>query len=79
MSVLLLNFGIPLGRLNEFDFSCFYFKVMDVLMALQRSQMETDDPTTSYMLQVCFNVDFNGWFLLETGPFVSPSHIILIL
>lgn len=26
---------------------------MDVLMSLQGSQMETDDPTTSYMLQVC--------------------------
>lgn len=25
---------------------------MDVLMSLQVSQMETDDPTTSYMLQV---------------------------
>lgn len=27
---------------------------MEVLMSLQVSQMETDDPTTSYMLQVCF-------------------------
>ncbi|KAF5760726.1 putative armadillo-like helical, importin beta family [Helianthus annuus] len=29
-------------------------QVMDVLMSLQGSQLETDDPTTSYMLQVCF-------------------------
>lgn len=29
------------------------WKVMEVLMSLQGSQMETDDPTTSYMLQVC--------------------------
>lgn len=29
-------------------------KVMEVLMSLQGSQLETDDPTTSYMLQVCF-------------------------
>lgn len=55
-----LCFGIPLGLLIEFDFSCCYFQVMDVLMALQRSQMETDDPTTSYMLQVSSIVDFNG-------------------
>lgn len=27
------------------------FKVMEVLMSLQGSQMETDDPITSYMLQ----------------------------
>lgn len=27
-------------------------QVMEVLMSLQGSQMETDDPTTSYMLQV---------------------------
>lgn len=30
------------------------YKVMEVLMSLQGSQMEADDPTTSYMLQVCF-------------------------
>ena len=29
------------------------WKVMEVLMSLQGAQMETDDPTTSYMLQVC--------------------------
>lgn len=28
-------------------------KVMEVLMSLQGSEMEADDPTTSYMLQVC--------------------------
>ncbi|MFS8022808.1 putative armadillo-like helical, importin beta family [Helianthus anomalus] len=27
-------------------------QVMEVLMSLQGSQMETDDPTTSYMLQL---------------------------
>lgn len=32
-------------------------KVMEVLMSLQGSQMETDDPTTSYMLQVCSFTD----------------------
>lgn len=32
----------------------FECKVMEVLMSLQGSQLETDDPTTSYMLQVCF-------------------------
>ncbi|KAJ6763078.1 hypothetical protein OIU79_023760 [Salix purpurea] len=30
-------------------------QVMDVLMSLQGSQMEADDPTTSYMLQILFN------------------------
>ncbi|MFS8031890.1 putative armadillo-like helical, importin beta family [Helianthus anomalus] len=30
-------------------------QVMEVLMLLQGSQMETDDPTTSYMLQVGVN------------------------
>ena len=35
-------------------FVCKPCKVMDVLMSLQGSQMEADDPTTSYMLQVCF-------------------------
>lgn len=30
-----------------------FCKVMEVLMSLQGSQMEADDPTTSYMLQVC--------------------------
>jgi hypothetical protein len=29
--------------------------VMEVLMTLQGSQMEADDPITSYMLQVCQN------------------------
>ena len=39
------------------DITCDFFfvclcKVMEVLMSLQGSQMDTDDPTTSYMLQV---------------------------
>lgn len=29
-----------------------FCKVMEVLMSLQGSEMEADDPTTSYMLQV---------------------------
>ena len=37
-----------------FIFSVFV-QVMDVLMSLQGSQMESDDPTTSYMLQVYFD------------------------
>ena len=32
-----------------------FCQVMDVLLSLQVSQMESDDPTTSYMLQVCFD------------------------
>lgn len=37
-----------------------FFKVMEVLMSLQGSQMENDDPTTSYMLQVCLYLSF--WY-----------------
>lgn len=33
-------------------FAMIHHKVMEVLMSLQGSQMEADDPTTSYMLQV---------------------------
>lgn len=32
---------------------------MDVLMSLQGSQLEADDPTNSYMLQVRFDLEFN--------------------
>lgn len=31
-------------------------KVMEVLMSLQGSEFEADDPTTSYMLQACFRI-----------------------
>ena len=38
---------------------------MNVLMSLQQSQLETDDPTTSYMLQVWnfFNIKFTLTFI----------------
>lgn len=29
---------------------------MEVLMSLQGSELEADDPTTSYMLQACFSI-----------------------
>ena len=42
-------------RLNSHNFTVIMCQVMEVLMALQGSQMETDDPTISYMLQVYFS------------------------
>lgn len=33
-----------------------WFQVMEVLMTLQGAQMEDDDPTISYMLQVGFRL-----------------------
>jgi hypothetical protein len=42
-------------------FSC---QVMEVLMTLQGSQMESDDPITSYMLQVCQDLMLYSYFML---------------
>lgn len=50
-----LNTSFSTWSVGSHDFNILYMlKVMEVLMSLQVSQLETDDPTTSYMLQVCF-------------------------
>jgi len=50
-----LNTSFSICSARTHDFNILYMlKVMEVLMSLQVSQLETDDPTTSYMLQVCF-------------------------
>lgn len=43
---------------------------MDVLLSLQGSQLETDDPTISYMLQVC---TFLCNFFYNIHNFLTPE------
>lgn len=56
-------------------------QVMDVLMALQRSQMETDDPTTSYMLQAwarlckCLGQDFLPYMKVVMPPLLQSAQL----
>ncbi|KAF8035391.1 hypothetical protein BT93_C1424 [Corymbia citriodora subsp. variegata] len=56
-------------------------QVMDVLMALQRSQMETDDPTTSYMLQAwarlckCLGQDFLPYMKFVMPPLLQSAQL----
>ncbi|KAI6670785.1 hypothetical protein NL676_005670 [Syzygium grande] len=56
-------------------------QVMDVLMALQRSQMETDDPTTSYMLQAwarlckCLGQDFIPYMKVVMPPLLQSAQL----
>jgi len=44
---------------------------MEVLMTLQGSQMEADDPITSYMLQVCLNLKPCSQFFWQFNFFFS--------
>ncbi|KAH6766520.1 ARM repeat superfamily protein [Perilla frutescens var. hirtella] len=56
-------------------------KVMDVLMSLQGSQMETDDPTTSYMLQAwarlckCLGQDFLPYMSVVMPPLLQSAQL----
>ncbi|KAL1540937.1 importin-5-like [Salvia divinorum] len=56
-------------------------KVMDVLSSLQGSQMETDDPTTSYMLQAwarlckCLGQDFLPYMSIVMPPLIQSSQL----
>ncbi|GMI97486.1 EMBRYO DEFECTIVE 2734, (karyopherin enabling the transport of the cytoplasmic HYL1 [Hibiscus trionum] len=56
-------------------------QVMDVLMSLQGSQMETDDPTTSYMLQAwarlckCLGQDFLPYMSVVMPPLLQSAQL----
>ncbi|KAE8678828.1 Detected protein of confused Function [Hibiscus syriacus] len=56
-------------------------EVMEVLMSLQGSQMETDDPTTSYMLQAwarlckCLGQDFLPYMSVVMPPLLQSSQL----
>ncbi|KAK1356183.1 TOG domain-containing protein [Heracleum sosnowskyi] len=56
-------------------------QVMDVLMTLQGSQLETDDPTTSYMLQAwarlckCLGQDFLPYMSVVMPPLLLSAQL----
>ncbi|KAK1314837.1 hypothetical protein QJS10_CPA06g01575 [Acorus calamus] len=56
-------------------------QVMEVLMKLQGSQMETDDPTTSYMLQAwarlckCLGQDFLPYMSVVMPPLLQSAQL----
>ncbi|CAI9290298.1 unnamed protein product [Lactuca saligna] len=56
-------------------------QVMEVLMSLQGSQMETDDPTTSYMLQAwarlckCLGQDFLPYMSVVMPPLLLSAQL----
>ncbi|KAK4258237.1 hypothetical protein QN277_007709 [Acacia crassicarpa] len=56
-------------------------QVMEVLMSLQVSQMETDDPTTSYMLQAwarlckCLGQDFLPYMQFVMPPLLQSASL----
>ncbi|MBA0873311.1 hypothetical protein Goshw_000661 [Gossypium schwendimanii] len=56
-------------------------QVMEVLMSLQVSQMETDDPTTSYMLQAwarlckCLGQDFLPYMSVVMPPLLQSAQL----
>ncbi|EPS59891.1 hypothetical protein M569_14914, partial [Genlisea aurea] len=56
-------------------------QVMDVLMSLQGSQMETDDPTISYMLQAwarlckCLGQDFLPYMNVVMPPLLQSAQL----
>ncbi|XP_078437509.1 ARM repeat superfamily protein [Wolffia australiana] len=56
-------------------------QVMDVLMTLQVSQLETDDPTTSYMLQAwarlckCLGQDFLPYMSVVMPPLLQSAQL----
>ncbi|ONK75287.1 uncharacterized protein A4U43_C03F15290 [Asparagus officinalis] len=56
-------------------------QVMEVLMSLQGSQMEADDPITSYMLQAwarlckCLGQDFLPYMSVVMPPLLQSAHL----
>ncbi|KAK2641516.1 hypothetical protein Ddye_023279 [Dipteronia dyeriana] len=56
-------------------------QVMEVLMSLQGSQMDTDDPTTSYMLQAwarlckCLGQDFLPYMSVVMPPLLQSAQL----
>ncbi|KAI9186439.1 hypothetical protein LWI28_017272 [Acer negundo] len=56
-------------------------QVMEVLMSLQGSQMEADDPTTSYMLQAwarlckCLGQDFIPYMSVVMPPLIQSAQL----
>ncbi|XP_050233599.1 uncharacterized protein LOC126682090 [Mercurialis annua] len=56
-------------------------QVMDVLMSLQGTQMEADDPTTSYMLQAwarlckCLGQDFLPYMNVVMPPLIQSAQL----
>ncbi|CAN4091783.1 unnamed protein product [Withania somnifera] len=56
-------------------------QVMEVLMSLQGAQMETDDPTTSYMLQAwarlckCLGQDFLPYMSVVMPPLLQSAQL----
>nr|GEW71479.1 hypothetical protein [Tanacetum cinerariifolium] len=56
-------------------------QVMEVLMSLQGAQMETDDPTTSYMLQAwarlckCLGQDFLPYMAVVMPPLLQSAQL----
>ncbi|XP_052196429.1 uncharacterized protein LOC127803875 [Diospyros lotus] len=56
-------------------------QVMEVLMSLQGSQLETDDPTTSYMLQAwarlckCLGQDFLPYMAVVMPPLLQSAQL----
>ncbi|XP_075499694.1 uncharacterized protein LOC142538217 [Primulina tabacum] len=56
-------------------------QVMEVLLSLQGSQMETDDPTTSYMLQAwarlckCLGQDFLPYMSVVMPPLLQSAQL----
>jgi len=52
---------------------------MEVLMSLQGSQMETDDPITSYMLQVFFYNYFVAFTMSTFYLFPCFDFLIFVI
>nr|GFC11662.1 cyclin-A2-4-like isoform X1 [Tanacetum cinerariifolium] len=49
-------------------------EVMEVLMSLQGSQMETNDSTTSYMLRAGVKIQSMGWTMQVLRTRLPPLH-----
>ncbi|XP_038988393.1 ran-binding protein 6-like [Phoenix dactylifera] len=72
------------SRLQEADFNSKQLAVvavMEVLMTLQGSQLETDDPITSYMLQAwarlckCLGQDFLPYMNFVMPPLLQSAQL----
>ncbi|EFH68149.1 hypothetical protein ARALYDRAFT_314839 [Arabidopsis lyrata subsp. lyrata] len=50
-------------------------QVMEVLMSLQGSQLETDDPTTSYILCKCLGKDFLPYMGVVMPPLLQSAQL----
>ncbi|CAD5177263.1 unnamed protein product [Musa acuminata subsp. malaccensis] len=70
--------GMAVGKEN---FLHLLWEVMEVLMTLQGSQMETDDPTTIYMLQAwarfckCLGQDFLPYMSVVMPPLLQSAQL----